>query len=66
MNDLTEQPKRYIMRRIANVVLYLHSRSFAHRDIKIDNVLLDVNFEPILCDIGLCVNIDEVSDVPRM
>ena len=65
-DDFPESAKRYIMKKIANVVNYLHSRSFAHRDIKIDNILLDSNYEPILCDIGLAINIDEVSEVARM
>lgn len=37
---------------IANGIKYLHRHSVAHRDLKLDNILLDENFNPKICDFG--------------
>ena len=37
---------------IARAIKYLHEHKIAHRDLKLDNILLDVNFNPILTDFG--------------
>jgi len=37
---------------LLNAVDYLHTRNVAHRDLKLDNILLDDNFQVILIDFG--------------
>lgn len=41
---------------------YLHDQGIAHCDIKPDNILLDENMKPIICDFGLSKYIDEPND----
>lgn len=40
---------------IAKAVRYIHTRGIAHLDIKPDNILLDKDFNPVLCDFGFAV-----------
>ncbi|KAJ6217788.1 hypothetical protein RDWZM_008945 [Blomia tropicalis] len=37
---------------IAKAVSYLHANMIAHRDLKLDNILLDTNYNPIVADFG--------------
>ncbi|CAI2373864.1 unnamed protein product [Moneuplotes crassus] len=43
---------RYYFLQLVNAVEYLHLRNVAHRDIKLDNILLDDNFQAMLIDFG--------------
>lgn len=44
---------RGIFRQLCLGVYYLHERRVAHRDVKLDNILLDKDFNVKLCDYGL-------------
>lgn len=53
---LTWGQRKTIARGLASALLYLHEereQSVLHCDIKSDNILLDSNFSPKLCDFGL-------------
>lgn len=43
---------RYYFTQLINVVEYLHLRNVVHRDLKLDNILLDDNFQLMLIDFG--------------
>jgi mitogen-activated protein kinase kinase len=39
---------------VANVIEYMHKRGVAHRDVKMENVLVNQQGEYRLCDFGSC------------
>lgn len=41
---------------------YLHDQGIAHCDIKPDNILLDENMKPIICDFGLSKFVDQENE----
>ena len=50
---LTEDETKYIFKKIAQGVAHCHCRSVLHRDIKLDNILLDGEGGVKICDFGV-------------
>lgn len=42
-----------IFTQITSALVHIHSKSILHRDIKLDNILLDKNLNVKLCDFGI-------------
>jgi len=51
---LTEKEARPIMKQIVKTVLYCHKHGVAHKDIKLENVMLDSKLHTKLIDFGFC------------
>lgn len=58
---MTEAIARYYFYQLINVVEYLHLKNIVHRDIKLDNILLDDTFQLMLIDFGFAEEIKSKS-----
>jgi serine/threonine protein kinase len=58
-NRLSPKEIRSIFRKIVAGVQFLHSHSIVHRDLKLENILMDSNCEPKLCDFGFSQKIPD-------
>lgn len=56
---LNEENKREIMFSLTKVVAHIHEKGVAHCDIKLENVLIDENFNLKLSDFGLSKNMNK-------
>ena len=50
---LSESEAKKIFKQIVYAMGHIHSRSVLHRDIKLDNILLDKDFNVKICDFGV-------------
>lgn len=50
---LSEEVSKFIFRQIIEALKYVHSQAIVHRDIKPDNILIDLNNTIKLCDFGV-------------
>ncbi len=53
MRRLPENTVKYIFKQIINAIHHLHSQNIIHRDIKLENILIDSNSFVKLCDFGV-------------
>ncbi|CAG2178078.1 unnamed protein product, partial [Oppiella nova] len=49
-----EKDSRYWFAQMLSAMVYMHNKRIAHRDLKLQNVLLDVNHDCLISDFGLC------------
>ena len=50
---LQEKVAKYIFKQMISALKYIHSHNIAHRDIKLDNILLDLYSGIKICDFGI-------------
>ena len=50
---LTEKISKFLFRQIILGIKYIHSQNIVHRDIKLENILLDLNNTVKICDFGI-------------
>ena len=51
---LPEDEAKFIIKQIIQVLAYLHSKNVTHRDIKLENIILDKDKRIKLIDFGFC------------
>ena len=56
---LTEKYAKFVFKQIMEGIAYLHQNKVAHRDIKLDNILLDGHGNIKIGDFGVSKKIDE-------
>jgi len=54
-----EDEARYIITQILNATQHVHNQSIAHRDIKLENIMIERNSKAWLIDFGLCAFVEE-------
>jgi MAP/microtubule affinity-regulating kinase/serine/threonine-protein kinase NIM1 len=59
----TENNCKSIIKELAHSLKYLHERNIAHRDIKLENVILDEKQSPKLIDFGFSTCIERHTKV---
>jgi len=54
-----------ICKGIGKGLMFLYDHKIVHRDLKLDNILMDENDNPIICDFGMAIYVDEngIADV---
>ena len=52
-SKLTEPVAKFIFKQIILAIKYIHDNSIIHRDIKLDNILLDLDNNIKICDFGV-------------
>lgn len=50
---------KFYFLQLANALSFMHDHNYAHMDVKLDNILLDQNFNIKLADLGTCVRTQE-------
>ncbi|MCQ2819024.1 MAG: protein kinase, partial [archaeon] len=50
---LNEKTAKFLFRQIIAGIKYIHSQNICHRDIKLENVLIDLNNNVKICDFGV-------------
>jgi len=57
IGPLSESVSRHLFTQVVDAVVYLHSAELAHRDIKLENILLDDNCVPKLTDFSYSIRL---------
>jgi serine/threonine protein kinase len=50
---LNEKISKFIFKQLITSIKYIHSKNIIHRDIKLDNILIDLNNNIKICDFGV-------------
>ncbi len=53
---------RFYLRQILEALNHIHSKRVAHRDLKLDNIMIDKELNVRIIDYGMAISFDELDD----
>ena len=56
---LNEKTAKIFYKQIIESIKYIHSKNIVHRDIKLENILIDLNNNIKICDFGVGIMINQ-------
>ena len=62
---LSEKISKFLFRQIIEGIQHIHSKKIVHRDIKLENILIDLNNRIKICDFGIGVLLDSEDELIR-
>jgi len=60
---LSEKISKFLFRQIIEGIQHIHSKNIVHRDIKLENILIDLNNRIKICDFGIGIMLDSENDL---
>lgn len=60
---LKEDVAKYVFKQVVEGLYYCHAKRIVHRDIKLDNLLLDEDGSVKLCDFGVSKHLKDHNEV---
>ena len=59
---LSEKTAKFLFRQIILGIQHMHSKNIVHRDIKLENILIDLNNNVKICDFGIGLVLNSLND----
>ena len=60
---LSEKISKFLFRQIIEGIQHIHSKKIVHRDIKLENILIDLNNRIKICDFGIGIMLNSENDL---